>query len=257
MKSRTPIAPRAAPVSRAGAAAAAPARADDAPNLGAALRRLRFQRRLSIAEVSQATGIAKSTLSRVENDQLSLTYSKLLQLCRGLDIDIAELFSGPQAAAAAPPLARRTFTLPGAGRPVDVGRQAYAYLCTELAGKKMTPMTGIITSRSLAESNGLLSHEGEEFTYVLEGRLELHTEFYSPLVLEAGGSVYFDSTMGHAYVSVGSVPLKILCVCSTPEHVIEHALHPDAAAPQERALEDFRPAPARRAPRRRAPGRGA
>jgi len=214
----------------AGSASGTPAR-DELPNLGASLRQLRFTRRLSIAEVSAATGIAKSTLSRVENDQLSLTYSKLLQLCRGLNIDIAELFSGQGSAAEARPSARRTFTLPGGGRPVAVGRQGYAYLCTELAGKKMTPMTGTITSRTLAETNGLLSHEGEEFTYVLEGRLELHTEFYSPLVLEAGGSVYFDSTMGHAYVSTGSEPLKILCVCTTPEHMIEHAINPDTAAP--------------------------
>jgi transcriptional regulator with XRE-family HTH domain len=203
---------------------------DNGPNLGASLRALRFKRRLSIADVSEVTGIAKSTLSRVENDQLSLTYSKLLQLCRGLSIDIAELFSGQSTAAEVRPSARRTFTQPGAGRPIVVGRQSYAYLCTELAGKKMTPMTGTITSRTLAESNGLLRHEGEEFSYVLEGRMELHTEFYAPLVLDPGGSVYFDSTMGHAYVSVGDVPLKILCVCTTPEHLLEHSLNPEGAA---------------------------
>jgi transcriptional regulator with XRE-family HTH domain len=190
---------------------------DDAPNLGASLRQLRFRRRMSIAQVSAATGIAKSTLSRVENDQLSLTYAKLLQLCKGLQIDIAELFTTGTPPEAVQPSARRTFTPKGEGQPVVVGSQAYDYLCTELAGKKMTPMTGLIRSRSLEESNGLLKHEGEEFTYVLEGRMALHTEFYQPLILDAGGSVYFDSTMGHAYLSVGNVPLKILCVCTTPE----------------------------------------
>jgi transcriptional regulator with XRE-family HTH domain len=190
---------------------------EEAPNLGACLRQLRFRRRMSIAEVSAATGIAKSTLSRVENDQLSLTYAKLLQLCKGLQIDIAELFASGAPTEVVQPSARRTFTPKGEGQPVVVGTQAYDYLCIELAGKKMTPMTGLIRSRSLEESNGLLKHEGEEFTYVLEGRMALHTEFYQPLILDAGGSVYFDSTMGHAYVSVGSAPLKILCVCTTPE----------------------------------------
>jgi mannose-6-phosphate isomerase-like protein (cupin superfamily)/DNA-binding Xre family transcriptional regulator len=190
---------------------------DEAPNLGACLRQLRFRRRMSIAEVSAATGIAKSTLSRVEHDQLSLTYAKLLQLCKGLRIDIAELFASGAPPEVAQPSARRIFTANGQGHPVVVGSQTYDYLCTELAGKKMTPMTGLIRSRSLQESNGLLKHEGEEFTYVLEGRMALHTEFYQPLILDAGGSVYFDSTMGHAYVSAGSVPLKILCVCTTPE----------------------------------------
>jgi transcriptional regulator with XRE-family HTH domain len=190
---------------------------DEAPNLGARLRQLRFKRHLSIAEVSAATGIAKSTLSRVENDQLSLTYAKLLQLCRGLQIDIAELFSSAPPRELVQPSARRTFTAVGDGRPVIIGTQAYNYLCTELSGKKMTPMTGTIESRTLEETNGLLKHEGEEFTFVLEGRMALHTQFYEPLILDAGGSVYFDSTMGHAYVSVGTVPLKILCVCTTPE----------------------------------------
>ena len=149
---------------KSGGRAAATAKADDAdqPNLGASLRQLRFERRLSIAAVSAATGIAKSTLSRVENDQLSLTYSKLLQLCRGLHIDIAQLFSGKAEAAEVRPSARRTFTPAGSGRHMVVNRQSYTYLCTELAGKKMTPMIGTITSRTLAESNGLLRHEGEE-----------------------------------------------------------------------------------------------
>jgi transcriptional regulator with XRE-family HTH domain len=189
----------------------------DGPNLGASLRDLRFRRRMTIAEVSAATGIAKSTLSRVENDQLSLTYAKLLQLCKGLQIDIAQLFASGGPSEVLQPSARRTFTPKGDGHPVVIGSQAYDYLCNELAGKKMTPMTGTIRSRSLEESNGLLEHEGEEFTYVLEGRMALHTQFYQPLILDAGGSVYFDSTMGHAYVSVGNVPLKILCVCTTPE----------------------------------------
>ena len=113
------------------------------PNLGACLRQLRARRRMSIGEVSAATGIAKSTLSRVENDQLSLTYSKLLQLCQGLRIDIAQLFASGASAEAVRPAARRTFTAKGEGHPVIVGSQAYDYLCTELAGKKMTPMTGL------------------------------------------------------------------------------------------------------------------
>jgi transcriptional regulator with XRE-family HTH domain len=185
------------------------------PNLGECLRRVRFERKLSLTDVSTLTGISKSTLSRVESDQLSLTYDKLLQLCRGLQIDVASLLDSNQGSTRQ--LGRRIFTHAGHGRSVTVNLQAYSYLCTELAGKKMTPMTGLIRSRTLAETNGLLQHEGEEFTYVLEGTLELHTEFYEPLRLGVGGSVYFDSTMGHAYVSIGDTPLKILCVCTTPE----------------------------------------
>lgn len=203
----------------------------ESPNLGACLRKLRFERRLSIADVAVATGIAKSTLSRVENDQLSLTYAKLLQLCRGLQIDLPELFSHDSRPGLAPPSGRRTFTAPGGGRHVKVGTLEYTYVCTDLAGKKMTPMFGRIHARTLEETNGLVKHEGEEYSYVVEGRLALHTEFYEPLIVEQGGSVYFDSTMGHAYVSIGADPLVILCVCSTPEHVLHGIADPGAASP--------------------------
>jgi uncharacterized cupin superfamily protein len=86
-----------------------------------------------------------------------------------------------------------------------------------LANKKMTPIFGEITARSLEEAGGYLRHEGEEMVYVLEGTLEFHSEHYQPLRMEAGGSVYFDSLMGHAFVALGSKPVKILSVCSAPE----------------------------------------
>ena len=206
---------RAAPARRSGAVSAAAA--SSSPNLGACLRRLRFERRLSIADVAVATGIAKSTLSRVENDQLSLTYAKLLQLCRGLQIDLAELFSHDPAVEGPRPSGRRTYAPPGVGQHVRVGGIGYSYLCTDLAGKKMTPMLVCVTARSLEEANGLWNHDGEEFVFVVSGRLQLHTEFYEPLTIDAGGTAYFDSTMGHAFVSIGDEPLKVLSVCTTPD----------------------------------------
>jgi transcriptional regulator with XRE-family HTH domain len=214
---RQPVKPPAKPV------VAAPPRADGGPNLGECLRAIRFRRRLSIADVSVATGLARSTLSRVEKDQLSLTYDRLLQLCRGLQIDLTELFSS-QSDVARQAMTRRAYTPPGGGRSVPVGEHVYSYLCTDLPRKKMTPMTAEIRARTFAETNGFLRHEGEEFAYVIEGTLELHTEFYQPLRVETGGSVYFDSTMGHTYVSLGEAPAKILCVCSAVESTLTQAL---------------------------------
>ena len=60
--------------------------------LGQALRTIRSRLRLTLAETSARTGVAVSTLSKVENGQLSLTYDKLVQLSEGLEIDIATFF---------------------------------------------------------------------------------------------------------------------------------------------------------------------
>lgn len=166
--------------------------------------------------VSARTGLATSTLSRVENNQLSLTYEKLLQLCRGLGIDLSELFAAEGPVPPQTVLGRRSFTPPRGGKSFQYNRYLYRYLCTDLANKKMTPIFGEITARSLEEAGDYLRHEGEELVYVLEGTLELHSEHYEPLRVEAGGCVYFDSQMGHAFVALGSKSVKILSVCSAP-----------------------------------------
>ncbi len=220
---RKPIVPKQA--TSAVAPTAAPQESErQIPNLGDCLRAIRSRRRLSLADVSAATGLAQSTLSRIENNQLSPTYDKLVQLSRGLQIDIAELFSSGVETQPQHKLTRRTFSPPGTGKVLTVGSSIYSYVCAELSAKRMTPMIAEVRARNIEESNGLLAHPGEEFTYVLAGRVQLHTEFYEPLLLETGACVYFDSTMRHTYVAMDDAPAKILCVCSIGDLTNQHAL---------------------------------
>lgn len=197
---------------------------DGTPKLGDCLRAIRDRRGLSLADVSAATGIARSTLSRVEADQLSLTYDKLVQLSRGLKIDLVELLTAQSEDSPQPTLTRRTHSEPGSGRVLAVGNSVYRYMCTELATKRMTPMIVEVTARTIEQSNGLLAHPGEEFTYVISGTAELHTEFYQPLVLEAGSCAYFDSSMRHTYIAIGAQPAQILCVCSADDAMLRQSL---------------------------------
>jgi len=53
----------------------------------------RQSRRLTLKQVAERTGLALSTLSKVENGLMSLTSDKLLQLTGGLKMEIAELFN--------------------------------------------------------------------------------------------------------------------------------------------------------------------
>jgi mannose-6-phosphate isomerase-like protein (cupin superfamily) len=64
----------------------------------------------------------------------------------------------------------------------------------------------------------LHNHSGEEYVYVLEGRIKVHTEFYDPVELNAGESIYIDSNMGHAYVTAaGCEEATVLAVCSSAD----------------------------------------
>lgn len=186
------------------------------PPLGGRVRALRKKRGWSLASLSAKTGLAISTLSRIENNQLSARYENLVQLSRGLEVDLSELLGSDQDEVADVTMGRLSHTKPGSGRVVEAETFSYLYLSTDLKNKKMTPMIGTVSAQSFAEAGGYLRHPGEEVVYVLEGTLDLHTEFYEPVRVEEGACVYFDSTMGHAFVAVGK-PVKILSVCTTAE----------------------------------------
>lgn len=84
---------------------------------------------------------------------------------------------------------------------VETPNYDYHYLCAELRRKRMIPVIAHIRSKSSKEFGYLVNHVWEEFTYVLKGRVVLNIEFYDPLVLNDGESIYFDSSMGHAYLT--------------------------------------------------------
>ena len=70
-----------------------------------------------------------------------------------------------------------------------------------------------INARTLDEAGGLIAHEGEEFAFVLSGSIDVYTEDYTPMRLEAGDSIYMDSTSGHVYVNAGPDPVaRVLAV---------------------------------------------
>jgi quercetin dioxygenase-like cupin family protein len=67
-------------------------------------------------------------------------------------------------------------------------------------------------------------HLGEEYIYVLEGGITVHTEFYDPVVLKSGESIYVDSNMGHAYVAEGCDEATVLAVCSSSDESLMESL---------------------------------
>lgn len=188
------------------------------PTLGALLRALRARNGWTLKEMSVRSGIPVSTLSKVEHDRLTLTYDKLLQLSQRLNIRMSELFAENDAAAEAPVTARRSIgDLERAVR-VNTPNYDYYYLCTELRRKRMIPVITRVRAKSAEEFGELVRHSGEEYIYVVSGRIVVHTEFYDPVALEAGESIYIDSNMGHAYVTgEGCDEALILGVCSSAE----------------------------------------
>jgi len=195
------------------------------PTLGRLLRGLRQRNDWTLKEMSKRTGIPLSTLAKVEHDRLTLTYDKLLQLSERLKIRMSDLFAEPSEGPESAVTARRSIGRLDRAIRVNTKNYDYYYLCAELRRKRMIPVLTRIRAKSVGEFGELVHHSGEEYIYVLEGRVEIHTEFYDPLVLEAGESVYIDSNMGHAYVAAeGCDEASVLGVCSSADEGLMESL---------------------------------
>ena len=204
------------------------------PTLGSLMRALRARYGLTLKEMSERTGVPFSTLSKVEHDRLTLTYDKLQQISERLNIRMSELFAEPESEPAAIANSRRSVGTQETALPVTTPNYDYYYLCPELRQKDMIPIFTRVKACSLAEFGDMVRHDGQEFLYVLEGSVMVHTEFYDPVTLGKGASVYIDSRMAHAYTLAGDEEALVICVCSsTQEELLDNAALQIKAGPRE------------------------
>jgi transcriptional regulator with XRE-family HTH domain len=185
--------------------------------LGNLIRVLREQKKWTLRQMSEKVGIPLSTLAKVEQDKLSLTYDKLQQFTSRMGLTMAEFLAQadpPTVDAPQVVTARRSLTRDNNSIQVSTPNYDYEYLCADLREKRMVPILTRIRAHDIAEFGEPVRHQGEEFVFVLEGAIEVHTQFYTSVVLRAGQGVYLDSTMGHAYVAKDCDSALVLGVCS-------------------------------------------
>ena len=180
-------------------------------NLGARVRELRKARNWTLERAAQQAGLARSTLSKIENSQMSPTYEALRKLAVGLEISVPQLFT--------PPVknqinGRMASTKSGQGTAHPTTTYEHELLAESLSKKKMLPYHARIRARSIEEFDGWVRHDGEEFLYVLTGVIKLFTEFYEPLEMRRGDSAYYDATMGHNVISTSEEDATILWITS-------------------------------------------
>jgi quercetin dioxygenase-like cupin family protein len=180
---------------------------------------------MSLAEVSEASGLSISFLSHVETGKSDITISKLIRLIDIYKVPLGDVL--PDAAAQDPVVIRAghhsAFASPVEG--IDV------YLLGPTTAKQMTPL--LVTYAPGGRSAEYASHPGEEFIYVVEGTIRLEIEGREPVVLDQGDSAYYQGDQRHAHVNVGDTPATF-CGAVSPPHggpsaAIGH-IHDDAVS---------------------------
>jgi transcriptional regulator with XRE-family HTH domain len=185
--------------------------------LGSLIRLLRQQKGWTLRQMSEHVGIPSSTLSKVEADRLTLTYDKLQQFTSRLGLSLPEFLMTSAKSAPNVFTARRSVTDTGSSVFVSTPHYEYEYLCADLKQKRMVPLLTRVRAHNIEQVGTLVFHTGEEFIYVIEGKIEVHLQFYTSAVLTAGQGIYLDSTMGHAYLAKDCESALVLEVCSSED----------------------------------------
>ena len=180
-------------------------------DLGARVRELRKARDWTLEQAANQAGLARSTLSKIENGQMSPTYDALKKLAVGLEISVPQLFTPPQREQIN---GRMAVTRSDEGAAHATATYEHELLAETLTKKQMLPYRARVRARSMDEFDGWVRHDGEEFLYVLTGVVMLYTEFYNPVEMRRGDSAYYDATMGHNVVSISEDDASILWVTS-------------------------------------------
>lgn len=198
------------PVPRLSLLPAKPGETIDRAALGRHLRAIRRARGWTLQEVSHRTGLAVSTISKAERGLIGLAYDKFILLAQKLELDVSELFQPGGRG-----YANTTLSVTRAGGAPTYETETYVYrmLASDLRSKRMVPMWGKIKAHDARAFSDFISHPGEEFLFVLDGTLTVHLEDRAPIKLERHDSMYFDSAIGHVYVSAGAEDTTILVVC--------------------------------------------
>jgi transcriptional regulator with XRE-family HTH domain len=180
--------------------------------VGARIREARKARGLTLQELSERSGVALSTISKAERGDIALTYEKFAGLAQALGLEFEQLLGRRRTPDAGP--LRPTFTPSGGQVIYDTPNYEYGMLADALTGKRMLPMRAHIRARSVDDFPDYIRHPGEEFVFVLGGEIELRFENGDTFRLAPGDSLYFDSAVGHVYLSVSEEPAEILACCT-------------------------------------------
>ncbi len=178
--------------------------------VGEKIKTLRESRGFSLSDLAEKTGFSPAFISQIENHLISPPLGALIKIAHGLGFEIGKFFD--QSGTAPFTIVRKHERTPTSRVASKEGtRYGYSYesLAPDKINRKMEPF--IVTLEPGVKKGLPYSHEGEEFLFVLEGRVEIQLDNYTD-VLEPGDSIYYDSTVPHRVASADDNPARIVAV---------------------------------------------
>ena len=176
--------------------------------MGAQIRQFRIEKGLTLHQLAEATELSTPYLSQLENDKASPSINTLRRIANALDVNMVEFFAH-ELVKDPPIITKADWT-----KLIIPGWDAEVHQLVHVVGnKRMQPFHTLVLPGG--KTSEAYSHPGEEFGFVLEGKLTLHLgkEVH---VLEPNTAVYYSSLIPHAWFNEHDVPCRLIWVLSPP-----------------------------------------
>lgn len=169
------------------------------------LKGLRDALDLSTLEIANATGITENTYIEYESGKADIPVSFLHRLSHEYGVELMALMFGGE-----PKMTSYYVTRNGRGEKVE-RTKAYSYqtLAAGFANRVLDPF--LVTVEPNIEEHKSNSHEGQEFNYVLEGKMEMVIG-RNKIILNAGDSIMFDGRVPHKMRALDEKPVKFMAI---------------------------------------------
>jgi transcriptional regulator with XRE-family HTH domain len=179
--------------------------------IGKRIKSLRHDKRITLETLATHTGFTKSYLSKVENSEKAPPVTTLIKIGRYFGVTISFLLGEDKQAVPISLTSKEERSLVR----TDVPDAGYSYepIALHFKNKAMQPF--FMTFRLEQKKQSVFQHEGEEFLFVLEGKMKL-TYGGARYFLEEGDSIYFDSSTPHRVSPSGSGDVKFITVFTSP-----------------------------------------
>lgn len=180
-------------------------------NIGAKVKQLRLDNKMTLQAVSQKTGLSTSLISQIENNNVSPPIATLSKISSFFNVRLSMFFvENDDDSRFEVVHANRRKAVVKLVNPVGAASgSSCESLSFRLIHKKMEPF--LLTVREKALGDTSVSHAGEVFLHIIKGNLDLILDNQS-IALAAGDSVYFDSSLQHQIVTKDDHQVEVLTV---------------------------------------------
>ena len=178
-------------------------------HVGAIINKIRKEKDLTLQDLSQRSGVALATLSRIENGKMMGTLDSHMNIAKAFEMTLPELYRD----------------LPSSKKTVDVQQKKSKHdvyihdkksssemLASNVQNKKMMPVLVKIVKGGRTSSEESKSG-AEKFVYILDGKVEANIG-NDKYVLQKGDTLYFESSIPHYFRNNGSGEANLLSIAS-------------------------------------------